>query len=67
MSDDTYEIVRFFANRPGERKTMTTGLPLAEAKEHCQDPESDSKTCTHIFPEGAPENTGPWFDGFEKE
>jgi hypothetical protein len=67
MPDDSYQVVRFFANRPGERKTLKTGLTLAEAKDHCSDPETQSKTSTEVFPEGALENTGPWFDGFEKE
>ena len=45
---DTYKIVRFYQNR-----TIMTGLTLAEAKEHCNDP----STCRE----------GEWFDGFTKE
>lgn len=55
----TYCIIRF--RRDGENSTIKEGLTLEEAKEHCSDPESDSKTAT------SPEEPGVWFDGFEEE
>ena len=41
---DTYKIVRKFFK--GEDEVIETGLTLEEAQEHCQDPETSSKTCT---------------------
>jgi hypothetical protein len=51
---------------PSEREVMQTGLSLEDAKEHCEDPETSSKTATF---EGADliNNGKPWFDGFEEE
>lgn len=38
MSEDTYKIVRFFAdeNAPDHRKVVKTGLTLEEAQAWCQ-------------------------------
>tara|TARA_R100000152_G_C6781189_1_gene215182 strand:- start:5531 stop:5677 length:147 start_codon:yes stop_codon:yes gene_type:complete len=46
----TYKIVRFRFD--GDHKTIKTGLSLEEAKEHCNDPDTEG--------EG-------WFDGFVEE
>jgi len=57
---DTYKIIRFYEkDYPSE--TMAEGLTLKEAKAHCQDPETSSRTATCVGHKGA------WFDGFEKE
>ena len=56
MSEETtYRIVRFYqdVNHPDHHKEIDSGLTKAEAKEHCQDPDSCEK--------------GVWFDGFEEE
>lgn len=66
-NEETYCIVRFYKDAGHKRTIIKTGLTLQEAKEHCSDPETDSKTSTQAFPAGALENQGPWFDGFEKE
>ena len=60
----TYKIVRF--KFQGEREVLETGLTVGEAIEHCNNPESRSRTATF---EGAELiNDGkPWFDGFEEE
>jgi len=42
-------------------------LTLEEAREHCNDPESSSKTATSPEAKERTEIYGPWFDGFEKE
>jgi hypothetical protein len=60
----TYRIVRFVLN--GKNKTILTGLTLNEAKEHCNDAETSSSTCS----EATLLNAGienPWFDGYEEE
>ena len=55
-----YQIIRFFADNR-ERQVLETGLTLEEAEEHCQDPETSSRTATE-------DNTsGDWFDGYEHE
>jgi hypothetical protein len=62
---ETYKIIRFFQS--GERKTMETGLTLEEAQEHCNDPETSSKTCTRPELLLVTQKRGPWFDGYEEE
>lgn len=62
---NTYSIVRFYFN--GQRKTIKTGLTLEEAKEHCTDLESSSKSCEHPENISHTKQHGPWFDGREKE
>jgi hypothetical protein len=61
----TYKIVRMFMN--GSKCTMDRGLTLDEAREHCRDPETSSRTCS--LPENVKrtELHGPWFDGFDEE
>ena len=60
----TYTIVRGFFD--GEREVIATGLTLAEAREHCQDPETSSRTCS---PETAAHvgEDRVWFDGYDEE
>lgn len=61
----TYKIVRMFMK--GSKRTIKRGLTLDEAREHCRDPETSSRTCS------LPKNVrrtklhGPWFDGFDEE
>jgi hypothetical protein len=60
----TYKIVRGFFD--GDRETIKTGLSLAEAREHCQDPETSSRTCS----DETRESVGlgrVWFDGYDEE
>lgn len=58
---NTYKIKRFYFK--GHSETIKVRLTLAEAQAHCQNPETNSKTCTRA---DANDN-GPWFDGYEKE
>jgi hypothetical protein len=48
--EDTYKIVRFHKDK--DQEIIETGLTLAEAKEHCNDPDTEGDD---------------WFDGFTKE
>ena len=59
-----YRVVRFFFNRPGYSRTIKTGLTLEQAKAHCNDPETSSKTCTSSVGKARTRLLGPWFDGF---
>lgn len=54
-----YEIIRMFAD-DRETEVIETGLTLEEAQEHCQDPETSSKTCE------VNEIGGQWFDGYRE-
>ena len=62
---ETYKIKRLYMGHPPE--IIATGLTLEEAQEHCNDPETSSKTCTS--PEGIErtKKMGPWFDGYDIE
>ncbi len=62
----TYKIVRLFINTC-DTETVATGLTLEEAEEHCQNPETSSKTATSPEGKARTENDGPWFDGFLEE
>ena len=64
---DTYKIKRMYFNRPGQARTIKTGLTLAEAQAHCQDPETSSSTATSSAARQRTKRCGPWFDGYEKE
>jgi hypothetical protein len=57
---NSYKIVRFYADNR-EREVKSTGLTLQEAQEHCNDPETSSRTTTT---DGDP---GDWFDGYTEE
>jgi hypothetical protein len=62
---DTYAIRRFYRDHPAE--TIQDGLTLEEAKEHCSDLQSSSKTCTTEEGCARTERLGPWFDGWTEE
>lgn len=58
----TYRIVRFFQR--GGKIEVRHGLTLEEAQEHCNDPETSSRTSSDKTTELT---YGPWFDGYEEE
>ena len=63
---NTYKIIRFY-QRSYDREVIVKGLTLEQAKEHCSDKETSSKTCT--TPEGKERTAlkGELFDGYEEE
>ena len=61
----TYQIIRKFAN--GDSKTITTGLTLEEAQEHCSDPETSSRTCTSAEGRELTSVAGAWMDCYYEE
>lgn len=65
--ETTYKIVRHYQDSKIPAETIIRDLTLEEAKEHCKDPETSSKTCTS--PEGVArtEQYGPWFDGYTED
>jgi len=69
----TYKIVRNYfkgMHGDGERpfhRTIKTGLTLEQAQEHCQNPETSSRTCTSAKAKAITRKHGPWFDGYNQE
>jgi len=64
----SYRIVRnYFRNDAPDRPTIKRGLTLKEARAHCQDPETSSKTATSGTARAHTRAYGPWFDEYEKE
>ena len=61
----TYKIVRFFQH--GDKKTLVRGLTLEQAQEHCEDPETSSRTCKGKAAVERTRERGPWFDGYTEE
>jgi hypothetical protein len=59
-----YEIIRRYAS--GKRETVARHLTLEEAKEHCQDSETSSKSCVMAEGIARTEKFGPWFDGYDE-
>lgn len=64
--EPTYRIVRRYAG-DHDPEVIATGLMLEEAREHCQDPETSSRTATSDEAVERTETFGPWFDGYDEE
>lgn len=62
-----YRITRFYFSTIRSRRTIKRGLTLAEAREHCSDPETSSVTCTNEAGRKRTRLYGAWFEGFEAE
>jgi len=58
-----YKIMRYFKN--GNEEVIKTGLTLEEAQEHCNDPETSSRTAKNA--DDYTEQHGEWFDGYDEE
>lgn len=63
----TYCIKRFYQNPRITTEIIKTGVTLAEAKIHCNDPQTSHKTATGPEARARLEARGPWFDGFSAE
>jgi hypothetical protein len=61
-----YKVVRFYANKPGYRRTIIERCTLEEAQRHCSDPETSSSTCKGSWNKARTRRHGPWFDGYEE-
>jgi hypothetical protein len=59
-----YKIVRYFQSEHKNKRTIRTGLTLAEAQEHCSDPETSSATATKAAGRKRTRLHGAWFDGY---
>jgi len=63
----SYKIVRFFADINKPNRTVKRGLTLEEAREHCSDPETSSRTCTNATGRARTRKYGAWFEGYTEE
>jgi len=63
----TYRVKRMFFRDDRRARTIVSGLTLAEAQDHCRDPETSSRTCTSATKLRYTERNGQWFDGYEEE
>lgn len=59
-----YKIVRSFFNGKRSKRVIKTGLTLEEARAHCNDPETSSRTATSAKARRYTARNGPWFDGY---
>lgn len=64
---DTYKVERHYFNNPGKNRTILSNATLAQARDHCSDPETSSKTCTKAAGKRRTRLYGPWFDSYMKE
>lgn len=62
-----YRIVRFHANSDIDNKIIEENVSLEEAKKHCNDPETSSRTAKGKEAIEYTKEFGQWFDGFEEE
>jgi hypothetical protein len=62
---ETYKIVRHYFK--GRKVTLQSGMTLQEAQEHCNDPDTSSRTCTDAAGLKRTRDEGPWFDGYYRE
>ena len=51
----------------GKNEQIKSDLTLEEAQEHCQDPETSSKTCKAPHLRGKKNKIGEWFHGYTRE
>lgn len=63
-----YKIIRFFARGgTNNKRVIKTGLTLAQAQEHCSDPETSSSTAKSAQAVRYTKKHGAWFDGYVEE
>lgn len=61
-----YKIVRMYRSAEVRRRTIKTGLTLAQAQAHCNDPETSSRTAKGATARRRTRNYGDWFDAYEE-
>jgi len=61
-----YQIVRMYQNK-WQGRVIQSGLTLEEAKAHCSNPETSSKTCTSSKSKAITRRNGEWFDSYREE
>lgn len=64
-----YLIRRLYRDQdpPLHGTVIRRGLTLAEARAHCNDPETSSRTCTTVEGHNRTATLGPWFDSYDED
>ena len=62
-----YRIVRYYRSERYPSETIAHGLTLEDARAHCADPESSSRTATSAEAVDRTKTLGDWFDGYEEQ
>ena len=62
-----YKIVRNYFDRYPNHRTIKHGLTRDQAQEHCNDPETSSRTCKTEKGKRITRRNGPWFDSYSHE
>jgi hypothetical protein len=61
-----FQIIRYHQDSDIESIVLKTVGTLEQAQEHCNDPETSSRTCTSRQATTYTEHNGPWFDGYRE-
>lgn len=61
----SYKIMRLYFH--GSPRTIKKNLTLEEAKAHCSDPETSSRTCKKSVNKRRTLERGHWFDSYCEE
>jgi hypothetical protein len=61
-----YKVIRMY-QRDYPSRVIKRHLTLAEAQEHCSNPETSSSTCKKAKNIQRTNKKGPWFDGYSDE
>lgn len=64
--EKTYKILRKYF-KPRDTEVIAEGLPLKEAQDHCDHPETCSETCESQEGIQRTEKFGPWRDCYYEE
>lgn len=62
----SYQIIRFYADDEKLKEIVMTVQTLEEAQEHCNDPETSSRTATSDEARARTRQFGQWFDGYQE-
>ena len=66
MDEQRYDIIRQFADPEIDTIVIRRGVTLEVAREHCRDPEHNSRTARHPQAVARTESVGAWFDGYRE-
>jgi hypothetical protein len=62
----SYNVVRFYRDATRRRRIILARVTLAEARAHCNDPETSSSTAKGKVARARTRRCGAWFDGWEE-
>ena len=61
-----YQIVRMYQKK-WQGRVIQSGLTLEQAREHCSNPETSSRTCTSASSKAITRRNGEWFDSYREQ